>query len=64
MSGTVYLIKPREESGITAKPRLVRAERRSSVEAYALQSFSIEKATIDDAIALGAEGVVIEDAQG
>lgn len=59
---TVFLIQPRAESGVTAKPRLVRAARRSSAENHLIGAFSIEKATVEEALALGAEGVVIEDA--
>ncbi len=60
---TVYLVKPLNESGIVAKPMLVRGLRRAAIEGYVLQAFSIEKATVDDAVALGAEGVEIRDAE-
>jgi len=59
---TVYIVKPRPDSGVTAKPRLVRAARRSAVESYTLQAFTIERATVDDAVACGAEGIEIEEA--
>ena len=60
-TGTVYIVKPREESGVTASPRLVRAARRSSVESYVLQSFSIEKASPDECVSLGSAGKTIEE---
>ncbi len=59
---SVYLVKPHPESGIVAKSMLVRAHRRASVEGYLLQAYIIEKATVDDAVRLGAEGVDIVSA--
>lgn len=58
----IYLIKPREDSGITAKPRLVRAARRASAENYLLGAFAIDKATPEECVTLGAQGAAIEDA--
>lgn len=58
---TVYVIAPKEESGITMKPRLVRGDRRSAVEGHLLDCFSIEKPTVEQVLELGADGVQIED---
>jgi hypothetical protein len=40
-----------------AKERLVRADRRSQVESYVLQDYEIRKATVDEALTLGRQGV-------
>lgn len=58
----IYLVKPREESGITAKARLVSAKKRTSAESYVLQQFYIERASHEECVSLGADGVVIESA--
>ena len=41
----------------TAPQRLVRADKRSQVESYVLQDFEIRKATADECLALGRQGV-------
>lgn len=38
MSKNIYVIKPREESGITAKTRLVRAARAGQAQNHLLQA--------------------------
>jgi len=58
---TIFIVQPREESGITAKPRLVRAPRRSAAADYLLEAWSIEKATPEQCVEMGRDGAVIED---
>lgn len=43
------------------KPRLIRAERRSQVEAFLLNELNIVPATADDAFAAYQQGVTIEN---
>lgn len=59
---TVFLIKPMEESGISAMPRLVRAETLTQARKFVLDAFHIGEATVDDAVSLGAQGVEIINA--
>lgn len=61
-SKPIFVIRPREESGITAKPRLVRAARASNAQSYLLQAFTVEKCSVEEALQLGADGVTVEDA--
>lgn len=61
-SKPIYVIQPRAESGVTAKPRLVRAARLSAAENFALGAFEIARATPEQCVDLGAQGVVIENA--
>lgn len=44
-----------------AKPRLIRAERRSHVESFLLGELNIVAATADDAFRAAGQGVTIEE---
>lgn len=57
----VFVVQPREESGVTMKPRLIRATKVSKAQDYLLQAFEVRKPSPEELLQLGAEGVQIED---
>jgi hypothetical protein len=60
----VFLVKPVKESAGDAKPRLIRAEKRSQVESYILGDFLIEPVTELVAGQLeSVAGIQVEDAE-
>lgn len=53
----IFIVKGRDS---TAKPRLVKAERLSQVEAHLLTEFQISKADAEQAAELAGDGIKVE----
>lgn len=62
---TIFVVRPvnppSEDAG-REQTRLIRATRRSQVESFLISEFSIDKATQEQCVDLGADGVKVEDA--
>lgn len=59
----VFIVTGKRAVDCEAKPRLIRAERRSQVEAYLLNELNIVPASADDAFKAAQQGVSIEEAK-
>ena len=61
MAGRVFCVRPRKggTDGPEIKPRLINGTR-AQVEQLLLSELSIEPASVEDAVRLGADGVIVE----